>query len=88
MKLPVDILSNTTRYNQECFERVERDHAYQSDWTEPEFDVSCQLRSPIPAPKEVIFLNTTVIKLEWSVQTQSPDCTFSHFHVRYQVTES
>jgi hypothetical protein len=50
--------------------------------------VSCQQRSTNPATKESIFQNTTVIKLDWAVQQQSPDCTFSHFRVTYQIQSS
>jgi hypothetical protein len=92
MLLPLDIKSNNTLYMQQCFELEDRSavdsYASQSQWSVPEYDVSCQRRAPIPAVKEVIFINTTVIKLDWAVSEQSPDCTFSHFRVTYQIRES
>ena len=88
LKLPDEILANNTRYSQQCHEKEERDLPTTSEWSIPEYDVSCQLRSPTPQTKEVIFVNTTFIKLDWAVTTQSPDCTFSHFRVTYQIRES
>jgi hypothetical protein len=67
VRLPDSILANNSRYHQECWEREDRTHSSQNEWTAPEHDVSCQLRSPTPVTQAVIMKNTTVIKLDWAV---------------------
>jgi hypothetical protein len=86
--LPMAIKNNQTRYMQKCSELDDRSLSAESQWSVPEYDVSCQRRSSIPATKESIFQGTTVVKLDWAVQELSPDCTFSHFRVTYQIRSS
>ena len=77
--------TNWTSYAQICQEVEDRSHISDSTWTEPDYDVSCKKRSELPVMKEVLFLNTTTIRLDWTYPPKSPDCTFSYFRVRYQV---